>query len=77
MAVEKMHPVVVSITTSLARWVLFEARSVKSFSIDEEILGPAEQGGHLRRAESFESGKFPIINDKVLDPFCIIVFVYL
>ena len=59
MAVEKMHPVVVSITTSLTRWILFEARSVKPFSIDEEILGPAEQGGLLRRAEAFESGKFP------------------
>ena len=54
-----MHPVVVSITTSLTRWILFEARSVKPFSIDEEILGPAEQGGLLRRAEAFESGKFP------------------
>ena len=32
---------------------------MKPFSIDEEILGPAEQGGLLRRAEAFESGKFP------------------
>ena len=32
---------------------------MEPFSIDEEVLGPAEQSGLLRRAEPSEPGKFP------------------
>ena len=32
---------------------------MKPFSVDDEVLGPAEQGGFLRRAEPFLPGKFP------------------
>ena len=32
---------------------------MKPFSVDDEVLGPAEQGGFLRRAEPFLPGEFP------------------
>ena len=32
---------------------------MKPFSVDDEVLGPAEQSGFLRRAEPFLPGKFP------------------
>ena len=32
---------------------------MKPFPVDDEVLGPAEQGGFLRRAEPFLPGEFP------------------